>query len=207
MRVGEPPLQRRPKIVVIGVQANQPGGPVVPSQAGLAPLSEVQETRRVSPPEVGLLAGRCQLLQPELADRLQHREARLAIRTFSLAQKALGGQRRHAVQHVEAERSVRIADGLGSLQGAAADEDRQAAVERLLLGREQVVAPGDGVPQGLLAGGKIASAAGQEGKAASRRWRIACGVRSGCGQRRARWRAGGRRGGDRSRRWPGRSRW
>lgn len=52
--------------------------------------------------------------------------------------------------------------GFGSLQGAAADEDGEPAEEALLLIRQQVVAPLDGVAQCLLAGGQIAWAPGEE---------------------------------------------
>ena len=53
-------------------------------------------------------------------------------------------------------------DRLRGLQREAADEDGQAPEERLLLRGEQVVAPGDRVAQGALAGRGVARPAGQQ---------------------------------------------
>src|SRR4051812_49036404 len=112
----------------------------------------------VSTTKFGLLAGRLKLLQTVLADGLQHAEARLAVRTFRLRKEALGGQRGYAVQDVEPEGSVRVADGLSGLQRAAA-EDGQPAEQHLLVRLQEIVAPGDGVPERLLTSGKVTSAA------------------------------------------------
>src|SRR5262245_62018568 len=53
-------------------------------------------------------------------------------------------------------------DRFGRLQGETAGEDREAAEEGLLVGREQVVAPGDGVAHRLETGGGVAGTAGEE---------------------------------------------
>jgi hypothetical protein len=53
----------------------------------------------------------------------------------------------------------------GETQGEAADEDREAAEERPLLGCQEVVAPSDGVAHRLETGGQVARAAGQEREA------------------------------------------
>src|SRR5215210_3562320 len=108
------------------------------------------------------LAARLELLYGILADRLQHPEARLTVRAVLLTEQALGGQRRHPVQDVRPEGAFGVADRLDCLQRAAAHEDRQASVQRLLLGAEQVIAPGDGVAEGLLAGRQITCTTGQE---------------------------------------------
>ena len=121
-----------------------------------------------------LLAARRQPLQPELAHRLQHPEARLALDALLLAQQALVDQRGNAVEDIE--RPLRVDDRLGRLQRAAAGEDGQAAEEDLLLRGEQVVTPGDGVAHRLLPRrerrGRLRVSSG---KRCSRRVSSACG--------------------------------
>ena len=70
----------------------------------------------------------------------------------------------HGVQHFHAEAAVGVAHRLGCVQRPAAREDGQPAEESLRSGREQVVAPGDGVAQGPLAGGQVARPAGEHGQ-------------------------------------------
>ena len=53
-------------------------------------------------------------------------------------------------------------DGLRGLQREAADEDREPAEEALLLGCQQVVAPGDGIAHRLLPRRQVARASGQQ---------------------------------------------
>src|SRR5919197_1511689 len=93
------------------------------------------------------------LLQPlrrELADRLQHPIARTEFGVTS-AQQALVEQRLQRV-------GVGLADRLGGRVRAAADEYCQPAEEPALLLLEQVVRPGDGGPEGLLARLGVSSA-------------------------------------------------
>src|SRR5437764_10187314 len=87
----------------------------------------------------------------ELADRLQHPEARFAVGIVTLAQQALLDQRGQAVEDVDAELPVRTADGLGSIEPASADEDAQSRKETALRLREELVTPRDSRPQRLLA--------------------------------------------------------
>ena len=100
---------------------------------------------------MGLLRG-CRLaalgqpLQPELADRLQHREAWLVPRRLDPPQQTLVDQRGDAVQEIDAGLPGRRHDRLRRVEREAAGEDGQAAEERLLRGVKQVVAPGDRVP-------------------------------------------------------------
>ena len=83
-----------------------------------------------------LLAAGRQLLQPELADRLQHHDSAARRPTRScLPQQALVDQRGDAIEDVEGEIPRRAGHRLGRLQRAAADEDRQPPEERLLLRR------------------------------------------------------------------------
>ena len=113
------------------------------------------------------LAARLQPLQRVLADRLQHAEARRAGRARRLPQQAAGSardaaapsSRRPGRQPLAVRRAGRRPRRLPS---AAAGEDGQPPEERLLRSVEQVVAPGDGVAQRLLAGRQVARAAGQQ---------------------------------------------
>ena len=89
-------------------------------------------------------------LERELADRLQHRVARLLA-----AEQVLVEQRAERVD-------FGAADGLGRLERAAAREHREAREQLLLALVEQVVAPGDRRAKGSLALGGVARTAGQQ---------------------------------------------
>ena len=93
--------------------------------------------------QLGLLSPQCVLLarclQPlprELADRLEHPEALLAVRIGAAADEALVEQRRQRVE-------VGVADRFGGLERGAAAEHREPGEELLLVLVEQVVAPRD----------------------------------------------------------------
>ncbi len=79
-----------------------------------------------------------QPLERVLADRLQHPEAGLTARHRLGPEQVVVQERLHAVDDVELEVS---GDRLGAFEGEAADEDGEAREERLLLCREEVVAP------------------------------------------------------------------
>src|SRR6266446_1361924 len=88
------------------------------------------------------LAGRLELLGRELADRLQHPEARPNFAVAS-SQEALVQQRLQQVRL--------CADNLLSrLEAATAGEHAHSPKQRLLAAVEQVVAPGNRRPQCLL---------------------------------------------------------
>jgi len=116
-------------------------------------------------PQVPELPARLDLLQRELADRLQHPESRLPL-LLALAQQALVDQRPEPVQHVDAQAAPDGADRLGRLQGTAAHEHRQPTEQSLLRPIQQVVAPGDRVAQGLLPTGPVRRASRQQGEPA-----------------------------------------
>ena len=104
------------------------------------------------------------LLHGVLADRLEHREARLAVRRPpTWRSEALVDQRRERVEHVAARSAA--ADRLDGLEAGAADEDRQPAKSDRSGVVEQVVAPGDGAAQRLLPLREVPGAAGQQGEA------------------------------------------
>ena len=103
------------------------------------PLGKRQEVDGVPPPRFLGLAARLQLLQAELADRLQHRVARLGPPALHLVQQALGDERGHTIEDVSASSCPALADRLRRLKREAAREDGEPPEERLLLGREQIV--------------------------------------------------------------------
>src|SRR5688572_20520550 len=74
-------------------------------------------------------------------------------------------QRGERGQYIDLEIGDVGNDRFDRLQRGPTNEDAELTEERLLVGIEQVVAPGDGVADGLLAGRKIAGAAGKQGKA------------------------------------------
>jgi hypothetical protein len=88
-------------------------------------------------------------LQGELPDRLQHAEAWIAIRPVRRVQQALVHERGDPLEHVQTA-AGHTEDRLGGLHCERAHEDRQLAEERLFRCVEQVDAPGNRVPHGLL---------------------------------------------------------
>ena len=88
--------------------------------------------------------------------------AHFAVELIAELDHALVHERLDAVDDVDAEIVLRVGHGLGRLERAPADEDRDPAEQPLLRFVEQVVAPGDRAPQRLLAFGQIARAAGQD---------------------------------------------
>jgi hypothetical protein len=106
------------------------------------------------------------LLQSELADCLQHAEPRLAVGLLGLRHQGLVDERSEPFQDVDSGALWAIArrrdHRLGRLQGEAADEDGEAAKQGLLIGGEEVVAPGDRVPHRAQPSRLIARTASQE---------------------------------------------
>src|SRR5688500_2583268 len=96
------------------------------------------------------LAAHIQPFQAELAHRLEQGKPRIATRLLSSTKLACIDERRPPFQRVKITFS--IADGVDRFQRAPASEDREPPEEGLLLRGEQIMAPGDGVAQGPLAG-------------------------------------------------------
>jgi hypothetical protein len=90
----------------------------------------------VSSPDLVGLAGRCQLLQPELAHRLQHLVARLLARPLRRLEQAFADEGRDAIEDVDLPATRSGNDRFGRLQREPADEDGQAAEQHLLVGGE-----------------------------------------------------------------------
>ena len=93
-----------------------------------------------------------QALQPELPDVLQHAESRLRLRSLGLPEQALVHERANRIQGARPAFHLPGAYLLGPLQREAAHEHCQPSEEWPLLGLQEVIAPGDGLPQGLVAG-------------------------------------------------------
>ena len=107
-----------------------------------------------------LLPTRRQLLQSILPHRLQHHEARLTPPTLCLAHQAVLAQPLYAAKYIEL--AIRVGDRFRRLQGAAPDEDGQAAEQPLLVGIKEVVAPRDRIAERAVPGWGITGAAGQQ---------------------------------------------
>src|SRR5438128_9809957 len=111
------------------------------------------------------LPARRENLQPILADRLQHQEAWLLAFLLGLLQQALVDKRRHCIQdwlHLIAKRAAHRLDGC---KPATTGNHRESPEKPLLVGIEEVVAPGDGIAEGLLPRGPIAFPTRQDSQA------------------------------------------
>ena len=139
-----PPAQRRPQVVVLGLQPVQPGRLVGPGSCRLGPLGQRQAPGRggararprASPASPQPLPG-------VLAHRLQQPVARLRRRRASASTSDLSTSRSSRSSTSPASMPSPGADRLGRLQRPAAGEDRQPAQQRPLRLGQQVVAPVD----------------------------------------------------------------
>ncbi|HEX9133940.1 MAG TPA: hypothetical protein VF844_16735, partial [Ktedonobacteraceae bacterium] len=107
-----------------------------------------------------LLTACCEMLAGILADRLQHAEARLSTRALLGVHQALVQELCHLLEGrslllTPHAGSSREADRLHPLQGEPTHKDREASEELLFACLQEVVAPGNGVAQRLLARGQV----------------------------------------------------
>src|SRR2546425_6457328 len=112
-----------------------------------------------------LLPARRENLQPILADRLQHQEAWLLAFLLDLLQQALVDKRGDCIQdwlHLIARHAAHRLDGL---ERATTGKDREPPEKPLLVGIEEVVAPGNSIAEGLLPRGPIAFLTRQDSQA------------------------------------------
>ena len=126
----------------------------------------------------------------EVADRLEHRKPRFAVRVGRDAQDGLFDEAGQVFEEIQrgGVRGIKH-DRLGGVQRAATDEDRQAGEEELVPFGQMVVTPGDGVVQRSLPGRRIGSAARQERQVLLQPRRTApCGARSSLALPAAWWR-------------------
>ena len=161
MRVGdlsvvlETPGESRPDVVVFGLEPVEPLQ--LPRPVELRLLDELQHDRRLRVPDRLVPPRGPELLGGVLADRLEHREAWLAVGVVGHDSEAPPHQR---VERVE----VAAADRLDRLEPCAAREHGEAGEQALLVGLEQLVAPVDRRPQRLLTSRSVGGAADEEGE-------------------------------------------
>ncbi len=145
---------------MLDLQTRKPPPLTRPPQVGLRPLRQGHAPVRVAAADRRLLAARGQPLQPELPHRLEHAVAPLDIRSLVEAHEAAVNQRGHPLKNARAVAAA--AHRLCPVQRPAADEDREALEEVLLLGGEQIMAPGDRVPHRALPLRRVPGAAGEQ---------------------------------------------
>jgi hypothetical protein len=131
--------KRGAHVVVLRFDPVEPDRRAPGPQLGLRELRELEEELAVLAPQFVSLSGVLESLERELADRLQHPEAAVPEPDEALVDERL--------EHVQ----IGAADGLRCFESAAAGEHGQAGEESLLLFGQELVAPGDGRPQRLLA--------------------------------------------------------
>ena len=130
-----------------------------------APASQGQESGR-APDGRDPLRRYCELLDGELADGLQHPKARSPWTTSVWRTRLL------STSAVNAVKKSNSSPGCIRVSAAARSSRRripQSTKQHLFAGREQVVAPGNGIAQRLLPRGQIAGTTGQHGKRRSSR--------------------------------------
>ena len=114
----------------------------------------------------------------ELADDLEHAEARLAFAAGDRVDQALVGQRGETVERLDPELGAGVADLVGRLERPAAGEDGEPD-EQPPLGRvEQLVAPVDRAPERALPSGQVLAPLASTGRRRSSRSRIASAPRT-----------------------------
>ena len=143
-RVG--PLDGGSEVRVLALELVQRDALPLPGELRRELLGEREVRLRVACPCRLGVARRLQALQRVLADRLQHREARLAVH-LAAPDEALVDERRQAVEHVR--RPARHGLGAGEVE---APHEHGQALEQLAHGRvEELVAPHDRAAQRPLA--------------------------------------------------------
>ena len=199
-RVGE----REQDVLPLGVEAGEPGVPLLASEFALRMLGECDVEFEMPVAGARVLARFGEALQRVLPHGLQQS---VALALCIERDQRLVDQVPQQVQHVARRDVVARADRLGRVERESAGEHRQPLQQRALAGREQVVAPVDRCAQRLLARQRRLVAALQQrgtGRSGARRSRRP--TSSELAPRPARAPAGCRRGRGRFARPPRRSR-
>jgi hypothetical protein len=123
------PLQRDPNVGVVFVTPVEPPNLVCGGEMGFGLEGEVEEVLGVAPARAFQLAGRAQLLQPELPDRLQHGEPGPAPARVRASHQRLIDQGRQSLERIEAQ-APRVAHRLRRLDRPAPGENREPREER-----------------------------------------------------------------------------
>ena len=86
------PAERGANVVVLAFEAAQPANLAGAHDLRVGSLGDLAEERRVLSPQALRLTRRIELFERELADRFEHEQTRLAVRSLHLAQQALTDQ-------------------------------------------------------------------------------------------------------------------
>ena len=175
----ERPLERRPQVPLLLVQALQPGRLLGPDQLGLGHLREREVALGVGALHRFGLARFGEPTARVLADRLEEDEAGLAVGIVDLAQQALVDERAEEIHHLAEPQPFRgAAHGLGRLERAAAAEDAEPGEQLLLTLVQELVAPVDRAAQVCCRSGRSRAPVVSRSSRFSSRAAIACGLRS-----------------------------
>ena len=152
--LGKGPNERRADVVVLCLDAVEPAhGVATRLNLFLGRLGELGQPFSVTQPNAVAVDFR-EPVEGVAADRLQHREPRLAGGVLSFEE---------AVVHQRGEDAeIRVADRLRGLERAAAGKDSELCEHRALGVVEQVVAPSDRRRQRPLAGRRVAWAGAEQ---------------------------------------------
>ena len=155
------PVEGRPDVIELDVE---PGNPIpVDPDHHLRPgsLRVIAIPRRMTPARRRGLATEVELLSPEFAHRFEHDEAG-ELRPVVLPHQALLDEGGNTVQGIDREVAGGRGNGFDRFEREATGEDRQPPKQGLFVRRQEIVAPGDGIPHGLLPGREIAGAVDED---------------------------------------------
>jgi hypothetical protein len=143
---GAGPAQGGADVLVLGGQAIEPALLLAPLQPIAGLLGQGQVVERVGPCRARRIAAGFETLPGVLADRLQHAEARLTVRSRGTVDQVRLQQGLQAVHDGGRRLTGRTADGLGGRDVPATVEHGQALEDELRLRVQEAVAPGHGGP-------------------------------------------------------------
>src|SRR5258707_3076009 len=150
------PGEGSPQILMFALKSLQPLLLLWADESVLCLFCQPQVVGRVRLSHGLHLLMRSQRLPCVFVHGIEHQQAWLVIRLFSLLREAFVNEGGDGFEHVCLRIVKSVAHSLRRLQGAAADEDGQAAAESLFLGIQEIVTALDGGAQGSLALRKIA---------------------------------------------------
>ena len=160
------PGQGSAHVVVIALELRVPGASLGgPQQHRLGPLSQVAEELRMAAARFPCLSARVELLDRELANRLQHAVTRSGLIQRLDEHEALADQPADRLERANVIRAS-FDESFHRLERESAHEYTELAEQALLGRRQQVIAPGDRRPQRLLPFGQVPGAARKQGQAA-----------------------------------------
>ncbi len=147
LSLGREPLQTGAHLFVVRLQLGQQAALVRPEEHGGGAFGHGETMGGVTTARDGEGPGLLQLRQRVLPEGLEHHETVLDVRILHALEEALVHQRAEELAgRVRGEPAHRCR----TLHGGAGREDAQGVEEGALLQREEGVAPGDRLPQGLL---------------------------------------------------------